>query len=428
MILGAIYIVLAFFVTKMYKKWIIAAKNRMRYDSSGNKMIDNMCESFIEAAKDINIENINTPAIIGKEMSGKAGGYEMFLLYIPGLMVLLGLFGTFLGLTIALSNFNIIVESVSDADMDMLIESLKGPLASMATAFITSLMGIFFSVTVNLANKLPLFAYSLFRQKFHAEMENVLDNHILANYKSKPPDINASLGSMTAGIKEALEKISAEIVGSFQSGFDKFNRLEEVSIKINDTGAILKESMENMNKGSTQLNVSIGKFESLLSAFNEVADTRIVGIQDAIGQMSGTFSQCTESMESFSHETRIFNDRINEVAGGLRESYNYVVQVLEDRENFNRGTQKTMNELGMVSERIAREVESMSQMFARRMGQTFEQEIMKVAKDISTIMNGSLNDVSMRNRELESIVDQLKERIAALQKNIINAEVRANEN
>lgn len=64
------------------------------------------------------------------------GASQRFTNYIPALLTSIGIFGTFIGITLGLLDF----------DHKNIDESIEYLLAGMKTAFITSLIGMFFAI------------------------------------------------------------------------------------------------------------------------------------------------------------------------------------------------------------------------------------------------------------------------------------------
>ena len=90
---------------------------------------------------------------------------------IPGTMTGLGILGTFLGLVLGISGFD-------TASTEAITSSISGLLSGMGTAFLTSIVGVFFSLVFSYLHKI-IYDYAnknleLFINNFH---EKELDGH-----------------------------------------------------------------------------------------------------------------------------------------------------------------------------------------------------------------------------------------------------------
>jgi len=152
--------------------------------------------------------------------------------FLAGFLVLLGLFGTFLGLTITLQSMGQILDSLASGlsgsgeasilkVMVQLIVQLKKPMAGMGTAFSTSLAGLTGSALVGLL--------SLFMAKSHDQLKN---------------RVELWLGSILRGRSSSSFSYDIETEGDGSVS----KQFEALSNRIDKNNELLTASFEKTNK------------------------------------------------------------------------------------------------------------------------------------------------------------------------------------
>ncbi|MCH8568378.1 MAG: MotA/TolQ/ExbB proton channel family protein [Balneolales bacterium] len=115
----------------LHKKWAEYEKTMSQYgDSLKTTVLANSYfkPSVLLAAKKVNMRLLST---------------------VPGTLVGLGILGTFIGLTFGINN-------IETSNVELLQNSVSTLLAGMATAFITSIVGMFLSIVYNFTEKITL--------------------------------------------------------------------------------------------------------------------------------------------------------------------------------------------------------------------------------------------------------------------------------
>ncbi len=154
--------------------------------------------------------------------------------FLGGFLVLLGLMGTFLGLTITLQSMGEILSTLAggltDASdtsimqvMIQLIVELKNPMAGMGTAFSTSLFGLTASAVVGVL--------AILLSRMHDQLVHKLENWL--NDKTQFSPYSNAGGS--AGVE-------------FPADLDFGSQLAAISNQLAQNNAALLESLENTNK------------------------------------------------------------------------------------------------------------------------------------------------------------------------------------
>lgn len=131
--------------------------------------------------------DVNTPAIIESNMQSDMSGLlagERFVKAATGLTIILGLLGTFTGLTMSIGKLASLVSGSAPAVGDVtetLTRGLTQALSGMSLAFATSLFGIASAIVMTLAG--VFFSVADRRQAFMVHLEDYLDNVLLAAHR-----------------------------------------------------------------------------------------------------------------------------------------------------------------------------------------------------------------------------------------------------
>ena len=121
--------------------------------------------------------------LLGKSFNCESINY--FCRILPNLLLSFGLIGTFLGITINLTNLSQTITQVDINDVRNLVEQLNKPLQGMGIAFITSLIAIFCSALLTVFN--TIWNSNLAKVELLSLLEDYVDNIYLAQIKSPDP-------------------------------------------------------------------------------------------------------------------------------------------------------------------------------------------------------------------------------------------------
>lgn len=130
-------------------------------------------------------DNVNTPAIIANSMNTHLSGFlffERFLNNAVSLFVTLGLFGTFMGLSLSVSSLTELISYSNTAEWLSVLDSVGGGLMSalsgMGVAFYTSLVGVACSILLTVFRSIC--SPQNEREKLETAVELWLDHSIAA--------------------------------------------------------------------------------------------------------------------------------------------------------------------------------------------------------------------------------------------------------
>jgi len=249
---------------------------------------------------------INTQAIVEKNLSIKLRGLglgERFVKNSVSLMVVLGLLGTFYGLTMSVGRLVELLGTSGNSDilvsMDSVVTGLISSVRGMAVAFSTSLAGVGGSIVITVLGIVINIEES--RQSLMVQLEDYLDNTVEQELLPKK--------------ESELSRISRVI----ESSFDGFSsRVEDIlRSTVLDFSDKLAAASSNIENSARCLDETIIKFEKALSVFSsntrdfsefnhnlrgniERMDVSFINLRESIAETSKNIASNQEAMNSFS--------------------------------------------------------------------------------------------------------------------------------
>ncbi|SES99732.1 hypothetical protein SAMN05660297_01141 [Natronincola peptidivorans] len=248
--------------------------------------------------------DINTQAIIERNFNSEFRSFnltERFIKNAVSLMIILGLLGTFYGLTLSIGKLVEILSISGGAEvlegMDNIIVGLIDSVKGMSVAFITSLFGIACSVLLTILN--IIFNVEDARESVMVQIEEYLDNNIafVLTKKEKEQDYER---------QRSVWKDSFESIG---------NTLERNLHYVAETmGNQFVAAADSMTKTSNELSISINQFDQSLQKFSE--NTRDFSefnyhLRTNVDRMNVGFADLTEDLASHKKSIKEINERID---------------------------------------------------------------------------------------------------------------------
>ena len=211
-------------------------------------------------------QDTNTPAIISDTVGAKLSGLlfcERFLNNAVSLFVTLGLFGTFLGLSMAVSSLTKLIGYSNPEQWLSVLDSVGGGLMSalggMGVAFYTSLAGAGCSIILTVLR--TIFNPQAERERLETRLELWLDNEIAPTLKTERPKDDAAL---VANLIEGMNQAAAEVRTTLYNAGEAYvssTRASAVSFaKAMDAG---KEAVGSFNKTVETFNSGVHDFSEV---------------------------------------------------------------------------------------------------------------------------------------------------------------------
>ncbi len=284
---GAIVIVIIalLFALAVVLLLIVSARYRaLRGHSEGSSFRNALLREYSAAFQKYG-HDVNTPAIITNVVGQKLSGLllcERFLNNAVSLFVTLGLFGTFLGLSLSVTSLTELI-SLSNTDqwlnvLDSVGGGLMSSLSGMGVAFYTSLVGAGCSIILTILR--TILNPQAEREKLETKLELWLDTEVAPQLASENATDDAGLVRQMIGALNATSN-------SIQS------TLRDASEALLRTSAQNRETME-------QFDQTVGRFNSGVHEFSEV-DYNLRGSVErldlAVRDFSGILREITRRLE-----------------------------------------------------------------------------------------------------------------------------------
>ena len=224
-----------------------------------------LLESYTAAYKKYG-QDVNTPAIITETIGNRLGGLlfcECFLNNAVSLFVTLGLFGTFLGLSLSVASLTELIGFSNNTEWLSVLDSIGGGLMSalsgMGVAFYTSLVGVICAILLTILR--TIFNPETERERLETRLELWLDTEIAPTlYTEAAKDevqlINRlidSLNTTVGDIRTVLDASAASYTEATQAACSSMER-----------------TVDSNKKVMVAFNQTVDKFNSGVHDFHEV--------------------------------------------------------------------------------------------------------------------------------------------------------------
>ena len=271
--------------------------NGMHQESRFLRYLVNRYEEAYEACG----KNVNTPAVIDDAIRTKMGGallFERFINNAVSIFVTLGLFGTFLGLSMSvLSLTSLIANSNTDEWLSILNsvgDGLMSTLKGMGVAFYTSLVGVACAIVFTILKSIWSPAAAKEAMSFKAEVW--LDQIVVKSLPDSPEDIKA---------EETME----EILKNMEDAVDAMRAAME------DAGEQMKASMTT----------AVGDFSQTVKEANTAMTTAVTGLHKTVS----SFNNSIHGFSDFNHALQGTVERLDLAARDLGDSVNKAASVIK---------------------------------------------------------------------------------------------------
>lgn len=274
---------------------------------------------------------------------------------IAGIVLTLGIFGTFIGVLIGLSSFNLADDAIG----------IQGLINSLKLAFMTSVSGM----TSNLLIRFSLGPWSWPPEK-SAEKEPVdlLITEVVRMTKAIAGDNESSLITQIVKLRtessDTINSLKSELVSEqkeLRSSFDQFARsMVENNQKalIEALNGIIQEFNTQLNEqlggNFKYLNESIGKLNEWQRLYTEKASItarKMIEMVDRFEELSPIVQKTSESIQLWGLAQDEFGKTVNDVSGGIKNLVNTSRTLANEIPNVT-------NELSEITKGISEAVKS----------------------------------------------------------------------
>lgn len=261
---------------------------------------------------------VNTQAIIEKNFNLRLRGLalgERFIKNTNTLMITLGLFGTFVGLTVAVGELAAIfknmdmIELIQNAGIEELLRRLISSLQGMSVAFTTSLVGVGCSIVLTIL--MTIVNAQEVRENLMIHIEEYLDNSVAVVVSQ---DKETEYTMMNNILRTTFTEFGEKIQQSLQKTVESFGeKLTNVVMDVNVSSQTLDATVEKFDKSLA--NFAFGMKD--LNEFNmnmrnniERMDVNFIKVTESLTQASNIVVENYRSIEGFSSNIREAADQM----------------------------------------------------------------------------------------------------------------------
>jgi len=270
-----------------------------------SKVLNYIIDDYKIAALNKRKSEINTQAIIEKNFNSELSSLyfgERFIKKAVSLMIILGLLGTFYGLTLSIGRLVELLSSSNNLDvldsMDSVVVGLINSVKGMSVAFTTSLFGISSSIILTIVN--IFFGVEEVRESVMIEIEEYLDNTLS---KDLPDEIDSPEAMVSNELSKTLEKFGDKLETSIKEITDIF------SYRFTAAASGIEKFSDNLQNSVIMFNKSLENFSDNVRDFSEFNHH----LKNNIQRMSISFNDFTEDLKENSKRVSEGYDRLDEL-------------------------------------------------------------------------------------------------------------------
>ena len=288
-------------------------------------------------------EEINTTAIIAGTYSQEecrifgipfnCEKIAYFTRLLPNLLLSFGLLGTFLGITINLTNLSQTVTQVDITDIRTLIEELNQPLQGMGIAFVTSLIAIACSSLLTVLNL--FWNTNLAKASLINFLEDYTDNYCLPQLQTINP-LEIAINRFSDNCDRMLTNLGNSIEIAIGNAFSKI----EKSANIFDHAANTLDRTrlpEQLSNATTDLAIAQNNFSQsslVLQRSTQSFEHSLEGIQKVMRQLSALNQEVNQINLKYHTlvEVNLKNHQIEQAKlQDIQEKLGQLVQIMQER-------------------------------------------------------------------------------------------------
>ena len=287
--LAVIVVILALFALSVLLLFITYARYSRLSSLVGNLNRDNsflrfVVNSYADAYKRQG-KDVNTPAVVANGVSSRLGGSllcERFLNNAVSLFVTLGLFGTFLGLSLSVTSLTEMIGYSNTSEWLSVLDSVGGGLMSalsgMGVAFYTSLVGVACSIVLTILRS--IFSVQNARDKLETRLELWLDHEVAPTLPTEAPKDDAELVHQMV---LALNKTSDELDRTLKAATAEMDRtLKGATDELKTAIAASRTPIAAMNKTVESFNTGVRDFSEFNYNLRGTVERMDVAVRDLV--------------------------------------------------------------------------------------------------------------------------------------------------
>jgi hypothetical protein len=286
---------------------------------------------------------VNTQALIEKNlfqekvwMAGvfraPIGNVSKMLGYLPSFTIILGVLGTFIGLTMSMFAMqNTLLSlggstSAGNLSVDSIVAAISSPFKGMSTAFITSIAGIGTAFLLNLLQAGFLsggHSIHYLTGKLFSECETLLDHQFETHLSSEKPHDS---------FERILDRLASKIGESFQSTIGDFSRdmvhfTERLNVSMTELQGMMEnqrlhtEAFSNATERLEATGVSFEKSTKQFDQTNQGVSAHIKTLKESVDRVFQRAEAHEKRMEQAAKQTQSFIERSDKKSEDLARQF-----------------------------------------------------------------------------------------------------------
>lgn len=380
-----------------------------------------------------NYSEVNTQAIIEKCFNQRLKGLiiaERFVRNSVSMLIILGLLGTFLGLTISVGELVKVLEQTNVADFinnpSIFITGLVSAVGGMAVAFSTSLIGIGCSILLTILN--IIFSPDETRETLMVHIEEYLDNNVAqVVYKDKETEYTM----LNRILRETFVEFGEKIENTLKNTVDTFgDRLSHVVMDVHLSSKALDSTVDKFDASLKNFAGNIRDFTEF--NFNlrnniERMDVSLVNVTEALSETSNIIAANYNSLEKFSSDIKEAADELSVYNKQVITDMSQLVNEMKATVTSIRELGETLgNDVGVRTQELHRYQEEIGSLMTklgdeistlgRQTAEAFSQNLADSGKAISQQIVKNMHDVL---GEVFLMLDSFKDNERILAKTIV---------
>ena len=404
------------------------------------------------------VANVNTQVIIEKHLypeDNKLKKQESKLDYLTNLSTILGLLGTFIGLTFAIKSIG---DTLTSTSVESFLLELKPAISSMSGAFITSIVGLIASIVMNVFFS----KCRITKQNLVDAIEDYLDNE---EAKNKVNDTNSML-NMLQKMVDSIDAMNLNTQKSANQMESLVSDIEDLNKEMKGFNNTMEQNSKNLVEATNGFNDVIDKFEKPLNSFTnsmndfinsyngmdykikELSELVNNSFKDIVDKFIKYFDDNTKQQMEFIEKNNIvqketikgMENATTAITGNMKDLQNAYIEVSNITRNVednltrqNNESMKTIVKLQDVLSKLNNEVSDMSDRISDKTAQAISNSTTELNKgllielqNVTGKMEKQLDEISkefnnvqgQHQKENREILAIMKDTIQSIYKNV----------
>ncbi|MEM9089049.1 MAG: hypothetical protein AAGC93_09925 [Cyanobacteria bacterium P01_F01_bin.53] len=399
-----------------------------------------VCREIVVWYKDAStkLEEVNTAALIDMSYSRvkfnflglvlRCEQYDYICRTLPNFLLSLGLLGTFVGITINLSEISTVVQDIqvgsSEAsDIGDLISALETPLQGMGIAFTSSLTAIFCSSVLTFINS--RWNTTLAKANLVNTLENLLDNvfqPLIEGNRRLDRVVDRMVRQQEDFLSRFHEKVIQTMEATLGGAADRIVQQNKIANELaTQVYSNFSRSSGTLDKAAHDFKIEIGRLEKQITRIDSVGEVLVDKFSASTISLEDT-SQLLNNASITIRDSNFADDLENVLRGLTVAQENFVMSSVEISEYLQTFAHHH-NEINSLATNILDTFQSSSYKFETGV-EHFETAVLNVQEsDFVTVLSETTQQLSSANAKLASDTRSLATKVAPLGKFIQDSQI-----